>query len=113
MKKCTYCGFENEDDAVFCGGCGNKFEDSFEDSKEEFTPLIPIEVEEDDVSKNTIDEEEVNSNEKETKLVTDSEEEEDLEFDVDEPADLGFEMETNWKKLMSWILGLKKNLLKR
>ena len=45
MKKCTYCGFENEDDAMFCGGCGNKFEDSFEDSKEEFTPLIPIEVE--------------------------------------------------------------------
>lgn len=99
MKKCTYCGFENEDDAMFCGGCGNKFEDSFEDSKEEFTPLIPIEVEEDDVSKNTIDEEEVNSNEKETKLVTDSEEEEDLEFDMDEPEDLGFEMEKELEEI--------------
>lgn len=24
MKKCPYCGFENKDDAVFCGGCGKE-----------------------------------------------------------------------------------------
>ncbi len=24
MKKCPYCGFENKDDAVFCGGCGEE-----------------------------------------------------------------------------------------
>lgn len=24
MKKCPYCGFENKDDALFCGGCGKE-----------------------------------------------------------------------------------------
>ena len=92
MKKCANCGFENEDDAMFCGGCGNKFEDSFENSKEEFTRLVPVEV----------DEENLNSNEEEMKPVapvTDSEEEEDLGFDVDEPEDLGFEMEKELEEI--------------
>lgn len=25
MKKCSYCSFENQDDAKFCGKCGNRF----------------------------------------------------------------------------------------
>lgn len=96
MKKCEYCGFENEDDAMFCGGCGHKLKENFEESKEEFTPLIPVEVDEKDVLNEKLVEENSNSNEEETDSdtpVTDSEEEEDLGFDVDEPEDLGFEME--------------------
>ena len=40
MKKCGYCGFENEEDAVFCGSCGKKLEDSNE-VKEVKRPTIP------------------------------------------------------------------------
>lgn len=35
MSKCKYCDFEN-DDALFCGGCGHKIED-----KESKIPVIP------------------------------------------------------------------------
>lgn len=40
MKKCGYCGFENEEDAVLCGSCGKKLEDSNE-VKEVKRPTIP------------------------------------------------------------------------
>lgn len=102
MKKCEYCGFENEDDAMFCGGCGHKLKENFEESKEEFTPLIPVEVDEKDVLNEKLVEENSNSNEEETDSdtpVTDSEEEEDLGFDVDEPEDLGFEMEKELEEI--------------
>lgn len=36
MSKCKYCDFENDDDALFCGGCGHKIED-----KESKIPVIP------------------------------------------------------------------------
>lgn len=102
MKKCEYCGFENEDDAMFCGGCGHKLKENFEESKEEFTPLIPVEVDEKDVPNEKLVEEDSNSNEEETDSdtpVTDSEEKENLEFDVDEPEDLGFEMEKELEEI--------------
>lgn len=102
MKKCEYCGFENEDDAMFCGGCGHKLKENFEESKEEFTPLIPVEVGEKDVPNEKLVEEDSNSNEEETDSdtpETDSEEEENLGFDVDEPEDLGFEMEKELEEI--------------
>lgn len=69
MKKCGYCGFENEEDAVFCGSCGKKLEDSNE-VKEVKRPTIPPVV-----------------NQK-------TEEVEDLGFDFgEEPADEVYETE--------------------
>lgn len=45
MKKCVYCGFENEDEAMFCGGCGHKFEEDQESITNDELDNDPVENE--------------------------------------------------------------------
>lgn len=107
MIKCKYCGFENDEEALYCGGCGHKIED------ESTYSVIQEDVSKDtedkelgfDIEENPVDEapETKDSNDEDLGFVIEDEEtpetkdanEDELGFDLekDKGEDLGFEVE--------------------
>ena len=79
MIKCKYCGFENDEEALYCGGCGHKIEDESTDS-----------VIQEDASKDTEDKKLGfdNENKQSDEVPETTQEDDELGFDIEEnPVD--------------------------